>query len=155
VYDFIEDPMIKESALKISKQFGYKIYSINDYTKQSYADKNISNAGPIEFLELIYSAQVIVSNSFHATVFSVIFEKSFYVYDLQKLSNFTRTQDFLSGIGLSEQRINTSDQINLAHVIDYTTVLTSLSKHQKRSVDFLKMILKDDCKTSEHLKLNH
>src|SRR5659263_719110 len=44
VYDFLHDPVIEEAAIRIAKEKGWKIYSINDYLPLIYADKNISDA---------------------------------------------------------------------------------------------------------------
>ena len=51
----------------LSVEKNLKIVSVNDFEKRKYADINISNAGPLEFLNLIRCASCIVSNSFHAT----------------------------------------------------------------------------------------
>lgn len=58
-------------AFKIKKKFGYKIVSVNDNGMLPYADRNISDASPLEFLSLINNAKVVVSNSFHATAFQL------------------------------------------------------------------------------------
>lgn len=39
--------------------------------------ENVYGISPNEFLEYIYKADYVVTNSFHATVFSILFEKKF------------------------------------------------------------------------------
>ena len=73
VYDFMGDERVKQLAQKIKgKDRSLKIVSINDATELSYADVNINNAGPLEFLKLVESSHVVVCSSFHATAFSII-----------------------------------------------------------------------------------
>lgn len=107
VYDFLHnDSRIKELAVKLASKGRFKIYSINDISSLPYADKNINDAGPIEFLQYIYNAQIIISTSFHATAFSVIFEKEFYTLPLIGHSNSSRMKDFLSSLNLNERFIS-------------------------------------------------
>jgi hypothetical protein len=141
VYDFIHDPAIEEVAKKIAKEKKWKIYSINDYKKLQYANKNISNAGPIEFMELIKSSQMVISNSFHGTAFSIIFEKEFYVFSLKTLNNNSRMIDFLSLIGLSDRHISSKDQIKSKEHLDYFKIKDVLDKEIMGSKYFLNNLL--------------
>ena len=66
--------------VKVGGSFaGFNIVSVNDNGKLPYADVNISDASPLEFLSLINNADVVISNSFHATAFSIIFNKDFII----------------------------------------------------------------------------
>lgn len=42
---------------------------------------NIIDAGPLDFLNLIRNADIVCTNSFHGTAFSLAFKKNFYVLD--------------------------------------------------------------------------
>ena len=75
--------------------------------KLPYADLNISDASPLEFLSLINNANVVISNSFHATAFSIILNKEFYVYPVIRHKNQSRMIDLLNQFHLSD-RYNTS-----------------------------------------------
>lgn len=103
LYDFVGDERIEKFVKVLSVEKNLKIVSVNDFEKRKYADINISNAGPLEFLNLIRCASCIVSNSFHATAFSVILEREFYVFSLQGHDNSTRMSDFLATIHLKER----------------------------------------------------
>ncbi len=65
-------------AKYISKLKGLEIICINNEPIQDASIKYISNVGPIEFISLIENAEVVVTSSFHATVFSYIFGKEYY-----------------------------------------------------------------------------
>lgn len=49
--------------------------------------KNAYTAGPIEFLTLIKNSKYVICTSFHATVFSIIFHKDFYVIPHKETGN--------------------------------------------------------------------
>lgn len=122
LYDFHNDnPQLKEVVLKIAKEKRLRIVSINDEIKIPYADENINNAGPLEFIEYIKNSEFIVASSFHATAFAVIFHKDFYTFPLEGHQNSSRMTDFLSMLGLMDRFTPTSQGIHCLH-IDYSEV---------------------------------
>lgn len=60
VYDFLYDEQIKETVLYLKKEYNIPIVSINDFNTLPYADININDAGPLEFLSLIYIIQALL-----------------------------------------------------------------------------------------------
>lgn len=103
VYDFSNDPTIREHARQIARQLGARLYSLNDFAPLAYAERNISDAGPLEFLAWIKNAEFVISNSFHATAFSVLFHKPFLTYPLRGRTNHSRMRDFLNGLGMTDR----------------------------------------------------
>lgn len=93
VYDFENSTFIREAALALAKQKNCKIYSVNP-GQLDYVDKRFDNAGPEVFVSLIRSAHAVVSNSFHAIVFSMIYETPFVVVKRDGPIN-TRMKDLL------------------------------------------------------------
>lgn len=138
IYDFLLDKQIKHAALYFKKIYKLPIISINDFNTISYADVNINNAGPLEFLNLIYNSEVVISSSFHATAFSIIFEKKFYVYPLAGQNNSSRMTDFLSDLNLIERF--KPKHISLDS-IDYKSVNKLLNEEIKSSKTFIDQIL--------------
>ncbi|HCJ24799.1 MAG TPA: polysaccharide pyruvyl transferase family protein [Bacteroides ovatus] len=133
VYDFLHDDRIRMFVAKLKDQYGVLVVSINDYRSLNYADVNINDAGPLEFLDLVANADYIVSNSFHATAFSIILEKEFYVYPLMRQNNSSRMEDLLRGLGL-EKRFNPSE---IQKNINYEIVKELLEYKRVKSVDFI------------------
>lgn len=106
VYDFLQNvPQVEILAKKIAKEEGLKIISLNDDKPSKYADKNVNNAGPEEFLSYIRNASHVLCTSFHATAFSVIFKKDFYTFPMKGHKNSSRMTDFLNSIGLGNRYI--------------------------------------------------
>ena len=65
-----------EEIKKIAQKNNYKIVNILDPKDQYYV------SSPSDFLYLIYNAEYIFTDSFHACVFSFIFDKSFIIFEI-------------------------------------------------------------------------
>ena len=77
VYDFDASDEVERIATELAAKRGLRIYSVSQ-GKYAYAHKNFPHAGPEDFVSLIRDAQVVVTNSYHAIVFSLIFGVDFY-----------------------------------------------------------------------------
>lgn len=65
-------------AKKLSKLTGLQVINLVEHPKIIGSGfKNYYSAGPIEFLNIIKNAEYVVTNSFHGTIFSIIFKKKF------------------------------------------------------------------------------
>ncbi|WP_343273484.1 polysaccharide pyruvyl transferase family protein [Lentibacillus songyuanensis] len=118
VYDFDNSRLIKDAATELAKATGYKIYSINPLHLK-YADKQFTYAGPDVFVSIIRDAKFVISNSFHAAVFSVIYKKNFVIVNREESIN-TRMRDFLQDLDLNDRLINKSYNLqSLMHPINY------------------------------------
>ncbi|WP_111709646.1 polysaccharide pyruvyl transferase family protein [Lutibacter citreus] len=98
VYDFDSNHSIKKIAKKIAAENNLRIVTVNKNIK--YAQDNYWLKGPEFFLSLIANAQFVISNSFHAVAFSLIFEKQFLVVNRKEKIN-TRMRDLLALVNLS------------------------------------------------------
>ena len=134
VYDCEKKSPLKAIAQRISKDKGLKIYNISNFSF-SYADKNYVSASPLDFVRLIRDAQFIISNSFHATAFSIIFEKDFYVVNRSEGIN-ERMKSILDELGLSDRLKSADAKFTDSH-IDYQKVHSSLDEMVHNSKDFL------------------
>ena len=80
VYDFYADKKIKKEAQLIAAEKKCKVYAIGPMDLP-YADKNFVCSSPETFVALIKNATYVVSNSFHGTVFAMIYHVPFKVVD--------------------------------------------------------------------------
>lgn len=145
IYDFESNPLIEKLARKIAREKGCKILTVN--RNISYADKNLWYCAPDMFLSLVYHAQYILTNSFHALAFSLIFEKQVYVVNRHEKIN-TRMRDLLDLVKLSRYLIKNEADLETLGLIDYETVNPVLKKHIKDSKSFLENNLSHYEKTS-------
>lgn len=122
---------------------GYKIIVIDtSYRYKPIKGKLYSTAGPEEFLGLIKEAQIVVTNSFHATVFSILFNKDFYTV-LNENGLNSRMTDLANKLGLSHRMFdNKSELPTLANLnINYQEVNYKLDNEICKSKKLLSEIL--------------
>lgn len=126
-----EYPLVKDICTQLALQYNLKIYAISGGRNISFADKNLNDTGPIDFIEYIRDAAFIVSTSFHATAFSVLFEKQFVVCPIKGQDNLSRMKDFLELLGLKKCFVD-SPTFNY-ELINYEYVKQILHTHVERS----------------------
>lgn len=140
VYDFDKSELIREISIKIAREKKLKIYSV---FKNNYSDKVIKRMGPLDFISYIKNAEFIISNSFHGTAFSIIFEKQFIVINRKEQIN-TRMRDLLNTLNMENRLI--SENYNLDSIIkniDYKKVYLHLDEKIRLSKDYLSKVIDD------------
>lgn len=120
---------------KIASHRNLKIYSLNDALSVPFADKNINGAGPIEFLEYISQADFVLGTSFHATAFSLIFERQFGVCPIKGQNNQARMRDVLSLFHLDNHFLEYGKE--LPQDIDYSQITPLVKKSSEESRNLL------------------
>lgn len=102
-----------EFAKKYANKYNLKIVYINDRTvKKDASITYIEAPTPEQFLSLFKNASLIVTNSFHGTVFSIIFKKNFYVeLDNQKQYN-VRVKGLLEELKIYNRTIDDCSKNN-------------------------------------------
>lgn len=142
MYFFLDHPSVLaiDSTMQLAQQTGYRVVSFG------YMQKNIENhidGGPWEFLSMIDGAEYVMTDSFHATVFALLFHKNFYVFDRQyvhKQSQSSRITDLLA-------LLNLSDRYNIIHIdnnnINYSLVDEVLSTYRQEYDNFCKQIFRN------------
>lgn len=107
-------------------------------------DKVAGNAGPSEFLWLFEHADLILTDSFHACVFSFLFNKPFIVYDRNwnEGNMNSRLETLLSKFSLERKYANSGIE-NDTWEHDYTEGYKQLEIERKKAIDFLKKALED------------
>lgn len=142
VYDFGCSTVIRDISQKIARARGLKIYSINDFTTHDYADININDAGPIEFISLIRGAKYFVSNSFHGTIFSLIFEIPFLVVKRTQGNVNSRMESLLKMVGINDRLVGDLSETDNLDDIDFTTVKKNIKDKALLSANLLLSLLK-------------
>lgn len=137
VYAFDASPMLRRTAVRISRSTGLKILSITPHPL-GRGFKDCSNSGPLDFLSLLRGASLIITESYHALAFSVIFRKPFYAFLRHEDLN-SRIIDFLSLLGLSD-RIVHDDSINHISDIDYSDIDDILMSLRNNSYKYIQRI---------------
>ena len=134
---------IREMVYVVANALGLEIVEFH-YRKGRDLNKKYqtSDMGPKEFLEFIYHSDFVITNSFHGTVFSLIFKKQFYsVYDED-----ARKDNLLEKMGLSDRHIRDFKDMDLNQIIDYSNIdLDNYSFQSKAFIgDMIKGCEKND-----------
>lgn len=102
----------------LSKKYNMPVYVMNakEWSRRLLFFKGIkltSNGGPEDFLSLVSNAFMIITSSFHGSVFSYIFQKNFWYISLNKTKgNDDRATFLLDQLGLSERYISSQEARN-------------------------------------------
>ncbi len=108
-----------------------------------YSDICLYDIGPKEWVWLILNAEMIFTDSFHGTAFSINLGKQFYCFakckNSDKQSINSRLMDLLSLCGLQNRMILDADGIaSFYDYIDYSCIETVLNKKKIDSLNYLK-----------------
>ena len=140
VYDFDKSSLVEKLATDIAKKKGYKIYTINA-DKPKYADRHFNLSGPNTFVSLVKNAEYVISNSFHAVVFSAIYNKNIVIVNRTENIN-TRMRDLLDDLNLKDRLVN--DNYKLEEIlkdIDYTNSYKILNQKIEFSKKYIDKVL--------------
>ena len=141
IYDFDENLQIKKMAQELAIKHGLKIYTINESIK--YAHKNFAFEAPDVFLSLVNNAKYVLTNSFHAVAFSLIFNKKFYVFNRSEEIN-TRMQDLLQLVEMPEILWNKNKENDIDTIdFNYNNINKILEDKIRFSKQFLTNALND------------
>ncbi|WP_148295498.1 polysaccharide pyruvyl transferase family protein [Prevotella dentasini] len=96
---------------------------------------------PVEqWLRGFYDAKMVITDSFHACVFSIIFQKPFVVFGNTN-RGLSRLKSLLEPLGLMNNIISPDHKCNASCDINYQNVEQKISKYKAKSLDFLHSVL--------------
>lgn len=155
------NPPHREFAKKLRAATGCKIVALthlDEFVKcdEDYADEKPYDVDPADFLNLIRNASYVCTDSFHCSVFSILYKKDFFTFRRfarqTKQSTNSRLDTLFNLSGITG-KIKTGDEnINecLKEKVDYERVHKNLEKIREESYIYLKKALEDkestDCK---------
>ena len=135
----VEKSSLLDTAVQfVSEKLGLKVVLYAGFVPKCRCDVWIRDQGPEETLSYIVNARFVLSASFHATAFSVLFHKEFLTLLPGENTN-ARIEDFLELIDLKERMVFKPEQLEggFAKKIDWTRVDESMQCHIAQSKDFL------------------
>ncbi len=125
----------EEYIYNISNAYKLKVIDILDKS-----NPEIYVSGPEEFLYLIYHAKLVMTDSFHACVFSFLFEKAFLVFPrLDSENDMTgRIRSLLKTFDIENKYIENKIDIDIFDT-DYSKGKKKLEQERRKAINFLKM----------------
>ena len=152
------DSITQRKSVKIfSSKIKYKIVTFPHILANAvrkcdlfFGDVHDYTSGPREFLGLIKNAELVITDSFHACVFSMIFETPFVVFERNKSGEKgnmnSRIYDFLEEYHLESQLITETELENMKAIpeVDYAYAHEHWKKRRKESLEYLEKALKEN-----------
>ena len=145
VYCITHRPQLIEYAKKLRKHTGLPIVMAIHTVRDVYICRKNGFRGmivsPQEFVGAIANAEHVITNSFHATVFSVNYQVNMSIFGnkgrMKDANN--RMKDILTQLHLGDRFIDDSSEYNILtdDVQNFDEVIASLHTMRKESMDFL------------------
>lgn len=123
--------------IKFAERKKLKLISIGSYFK--WCHKNIAGS-PFDFLSYVRNAEFIITNTFHGTIFSIIYNKQFATYVREQ----NKVKDILKKLNLNKRdasKLMSLDDI-FKEEINYENVKLKLSIDMERSLKYIHDFLK-------------
>ena len=142
VYQLHEETAVSEAAMQISKKTGKQVIRLSsDFFKRFPGGKTIVAPKIEEFISYIAKADLVVTDSFHATAFSVNMNIPFVSLKWKMFND--RIETILENTGLSERSVRTAEEALMIYAkpIDYTYVNEKLNALRVKSKSYLKIAL--------------
>lgn len=129
--------LLDQATELLSKKMGLKIVHICGFKKKCYCDYFVKDAGPEEILGYILHADFVLSASFHATMFSLLFHKQFATL-LPGTQTNARIKDILQYVGLEDRIVHSAEDLaQIETEIDYTHANQVIVKFKTESEEAL------------------
>lgn len=115
-----------------------------------FGDIHDYTSGPREFIGLIKNAEFVITDSFHACVFSMIFKTPFAVFERNKIGEKgnmnSRIYDFLEEYHLENQLMTEQELTGMKEIpkIDFTYAHEHWEERREESLKYLENALKND-----------
>lgn len=140
LYFLPEDPALYRAIRKFAKEKGCKLIHLKKSILKRKGIRTVNIASPIDFLNLIAHARYIISGSFHALCFSLIFHKEFYVTSSPQKSRNGRLTDLLNAFDQINRYVEKPDYQFIQEKIDYTAIEKKIEKALEASMNTIERI---------------
>lgn len=148
-----DDKQQRRFVQKLRDRTGFKVIgllhgSVYIPEDEKWVDEKPFDVGPAEFINLIKNAKYICTDSFHCSVFSILFQKNFFVFYRDGKNPETSANDrintLLEHTGLSNRLFTGNESITdkIVEDIDYDGVEDKINELRKDSIVYLKNALK-------------
>lgn len=136
----------RDFAKQLSKQLNLPLVFIPGSNSDMKSENHLVwKSGPREFLGLIDNAEVVLTDSFHGTIFSINFGRNFYSFikhEGAKAMDNMRIIDILGRLGQSDRLLTEYAGNEIAYTpVDYTTTNSLLQEEREHSESFINKIL--------------
>lgn len=128
----------KEWITNYSKVNSLDVVDLGDVKHKKYFDTD-----PSEFIDFINNAQIVLTDSFHGAVFSIIFEKDFIVFKRNSdgISMNSRIETLLKKFNFQNRTFENLNNTKEIESVNFSNSLKIIENEKKKSLDFLISII--------------
>lgn len=142
----------RKAARQLAEKTGLKIVTMRHLDRYVPEDETFGDIAPYEvdpgqFLNILRNAAYVCTDSFHGSVFSIIHEKKFLVFNRYSSQSVTsknsRIDSLCNNLGLENRRYQSSEAIcdTINNPIDYVSVKQKLEAYHRETEAYLTMAL--------------
>lgn len=142
VYLVTPSPLLDRTIDFLSKKYGLKVILCSGFSKKCKCDLFLSDLGPEEVLSYIKHANIILSASFHATSFSLIFEKQFFTIlpnpkTNERIVDLLNTRQLSRRIITEESALETAltDKIDYSKIASYDALINNSKQYLRTAIN--------------------
>lgn len=123
---------------------------------QSFGDDKLYDISPADFISLINGADIIFTDSFHATVFSIIYNKEFVVFDRSITQSMgSRISSLLKMTHLEDRFCGTAERMTISYLNSmkrpcFEKANLVIKEHKAESIAYLKSCLLESNDERKH-----
>jgi hypothetical protein len=142
VYTVMDPVNLVQYAVELSHKTGFKVVylhgNIETYSTSNSNGvvENIYSASPDDFLNYIYHAEYIITNSFHGTVFSIIYKKKFIV-ELEAWKYNKRAEELLKSLNINGHVLSDINLDTIDDNCDWDEIEKLLEVERLKTKDYL------------------
>ena len=153
VYYVIKSKKLLKKAAELSQKTGLKVKCLSSNMAFDSLSGRLTNrygfgidntASPIEFLQAILNASYVMTNSFHGTVFSILFHKQFLSSTVRDNGvEICRITNILETLGLEDRKLEKGIG-QIFSTVNWEKVDQSIELIKEKSVEYLEQIIREN-----------
>lgn len=137
----IRPSTLLDQTIEYLHKHDYYIVQVSGFTSKSKVDKLLKDSGPDEILNYIYHADFVLSGSFHATLFSILFNKKFATI-LPETNTNARIENLVALTHLENRIIHDESDIEgVLSEINYIPVNRIIDEKRESSKRFIEKMV--------------
>lgn len=131
----------RKTVEEYAQKLGLKVVGISSCDEDKSWMTFLNNVGPREFLSLINNAQVVFTDSYHGSIFSLLFHKKFYIFERFKQDNIicqnSRIEQLKMVFDLDDKILNAENLEIIDDSYNYEKFEKILQMKRHESISFL------------------
>ncbi|MGU9047065.1 polysaccharide pyruvyl transferase family protein [Clostridium perfringens] len=141
LYTMQQSKALEIHAKYLAKENDLEIFTISMINSDNTIGKSVKGLNVYEFIQIIEHAEYVLTNSYHAIVFSLIFRKNFF-WSAQEgtFAANSRMNTLEELFGINKRIID--EKSYLCGNLDYFKIKNIINDEQKKAISYLKQISK-------------